>query len=382
MFFTHVTEGATLSRKFLIEALQASLQRLQLQYVDLVVVNRLDGRCPMEEIVRTMHWLVERGLALYWGTSRWSAAHLAEAFSVARQFNCVPPACEQMEYAMGSSRRKCETAMNELYHRLGVGVLSWSVSSLDADPGIAFINRKSIPEYQVFGILGPPEANQAETTTDRPVSVAEANSATAGATGVNGGAGEPSSADTASRTGNAVSRTPELSSADNSAIAADQRKLSGVSMKLSRKSSQMEKKKMSSVERQLLETANLNVERLNDDHRLQVINDRLQIDRLSVDRLSASSALSTPDKSPSASRRRPVDRTLSGASVITGGFDRAGSVCGSEPGKNQSETDASRDRMARFEALCTRLGCDQAQFSIGNAIKYFSSSIANNFSFH
>jgi hypothetical protein len=310
----------------------------------------------MEEIVRTMHWLVERGLALYWGTCRWSAAHLAEAFSVARQFNCVPPACEQMEYSMGCSRKKCETAMNELYHRLGVGVLSWSVSSLDSDPGIQFINRKSIAEYQTSGILGPPEANQSEA--DRPASAADANGTAAGTSA--------GAEDNASRTGN-LSRTPDLSSVDSAAV--DQRKLSGVSMKLSRKSSQIDKKKMSSVERQLLESANLNVERLNED-RLQVIGDRLQVDRLSVDRLSTGSAFSTPDKSPCGSRRRTVDRTLSGTSVVTGGSDRAGSVCGSEPGKIASEADAANaDRQTRFEALCARLGCDQAQFSIGNFIQ-------------
>lgn len=349
-------EGATLSRKFLTEALQASLQRLQLEYVDLVIVNRLDGRCPMEEIVRTMHWLVERGLALYWGTCRWSAAHLAEAFSVARQFNCIPPACEQMEYSMGASRKKCETAMNELYHRLGVGVLSWSVSTLESDPGIQMINRKSISDYQLSGILGPPEANQNEN--DRPASVAEL-------TGSQSAIGLPGE-DTSSRTGN-VPRTPELSSGD--AMASDQRKLSGVSMKLSRKSSQIEKKKMSSVERQLLETANLNVERLNDD-RLQVVSDRLQVDRLSVDRLSASSAFSTPDKSPSNSRRRPVDRTLSGTSVITTGSGRASSVCGFEGGKMLTDLDATADRQARFESLCARLGCDQMQFLIGTFLKF------------
>lgn len=137
------TGGSGLSRKMLTEALEASLRRLQLRYVDIVIINKLDGMCPMEEIVRTMSNLIDRGLCFYWGTSRWSPVHIMEAFSVARQFNCPPPTCEQMEYHM-FTREKMELYMPELYHKLGVGSIIWSPFSLNNDEGISFISKRSL----------------------------------------------------------------------------------------------------------------------------------------------------------------------------------------------------------------------------------------------
>lgn len=131
-----------LSRKFILEALEASLKRLQLKYVDIVLINKLDGMCPMEEIVRTMAHVLDKGLACYWGTSRWSPVHIMEAFTVARQFNCPAPTCEQMEYHM-FAREKMELYMPEMYHKLGVGVVSWSPYSLNNDDGIQLISRRA-----------------------------------------------------------------------------------------------------------------------------------------------------------------------------------------------------------------------------------------------
>ena len=85
-----------LSRKFIVEAVDASLKRLQLSYVDILIVNKLDGMCPMEEIVRGMQHILDKGQAMYWGTSRWSPVHIMEAFTVARQFNLTPPSVEQV----------------------------------------------------------------------------------------------------------------------------------------------------------------------------------------------------------------------------------------------------------------------------------------------
>ena len=90
------TPAAGLSRKFIIEAVEASLARLQLSYIDIVLINKLDGMCPMEEIVRAMQHILDKGKIMYWGTSRWSPVHIMEAFTVARQFNLTPPAVEQV----------------------------------------------------------------------------------------------------------------------------------------------------------------------------------------------------------------------------------------------------------------------------------------------
>uniref|UniRef100_A0A8C1RM15 Voltage-gated potassium channel subunit beta-1 n=1 Tax=Cyprinus carpio TaxID=7962 RepID=A0A8C1RM15_CYPCA len=114
-----------LSRKHIIEGLKGSLQRLQLEYVDVVFANRPDSNTPMEEIVRAMTHIINHGMSMYWGTSRWSAMEIMEAYSVARQFNLIPPVCEQAEYHL-FQRDKVEMQLPELYHKIGVGVVSWS----------------------------------------------------------------------------------------------------------------------------------------------------------------------------------------------------------------------------------------------------------------
>ncbi|XP_024916235.1 voltage-gated potassium channel subunit beta-3 [Cynoglossus semilaevis] len=114
-----------LSRKHIIEGLRGSLCRLQLDYVDVVFANRNDINTPMEEIVRAMTFVIDQGLAIYWGTSRWNAVEIMEAYSVARQFNLIPPVCEQAEYHY-FQREKVELQLPELYHKIGVGAMTWS----------------------------------------------------------------------------------------------------------------------------------------------------------------------------------------------------------------------------------------------------------------
>ena len=141
---THL--GGGLSRKFIIEAVEASLKRLNMKYLDILIIHKLDAMCPMEEIVRTMSYLINRGLIFYWGTSRFAPMHIAEAFAISRQFNCPPPICEQMEYHM-DVRDKMELQMLELFHKAGIGCITWSPISVQNDPGVAFISRRN---YQIF----------------------------------------------------------------------------------------------------------------------------------------------------------------------------------------------------------------------------------------
>ncbi|XP_061566239.1 voltage-gated potassium channel subunit beta-3-like isoform X1 [Cololabis saira] len=114
-----------LSRKHIIEGLRGSLSRLQLDYVDIVFANRSDVNAPMEEIVRAMTFVIDQGLAMYWGTSRWNVVEIMEAYSIARQFNLIPPVCEQAEYHY-FQRDKVELQLPELYHKIGVGAMTWS----------------------------------------------------------------------------------------------------------------------------------------------------------------------------------------------------------------------------------------------------------------
>ncbi|XP_061618982.1 voltage-gated potassium channel subunit beta-2-like isoform X2 [Phyllopteryx taeniolatus] len=114
-----------LSRKHIIEGLRGSLARLKLDYVDIVFANRSDVNSPMEEVVRAMTFVIEQGMAMYWGTSRWNVMEIMEAYSIARQFNLVPPVCEQAEYHF-FQRDKVELHLPELYHKIGVGAMTWS----------------------------------------------------------------------------------------------------------------------------------------------------------------------------------------------------------------------------------------------------------------
>ncbi|XP_043933226.1 voltage-gated potassium channel subunit beta-3 isoform X2 [Protopterus annectens] len=79
----------------------------------------------IEEIVRAMTYVINQGMAMYWGTSRWSSMEIMEAYSVARQFNLIPPVCEQAEYHL-FQRDKVEAQLPELYHKIGIGAMTWS----------------------------------------------------------------------------------------------------------------------------------------------------------------------------------------------------------------------------------------------------------------
>ncbi|KAJ8378122.1 hypothetical protein AAFF_G00248360 [Aldrovandia affinis] len=141
-----------LSRKHIIEGLKGSLQRLQLEYVDVVFANRPDNNTPMEEIVRAMTYVINQGMSMYWGTSRWTAMEIMEAYSVARQFNLIPPVCEQAEYHF-FQRDKVEVQLPELYHKIGVGVVSWSplacgIITGKYENGVPESSRASMKSYQ------------------------------------------------------------------------------------------------------------------------------------------------------------------------------------------------------------------------------------------
>ena len=65
-----------------------------------------------------MNYVISKGWAMYWGTSRWSPVEIMEAYSNCRQFNCVTPIVEQAEYHL-FYRDKPELYMPELYNKIG-----------------------------------------------------------------------------------------------------------------------------------------------------------------------------------------------------------------------------------------------------------------------
>jgi len=114
-----------LSRKHICEGLDASLARLQVDYVDLVFCHRPDVHTPIEETVRAMTHVINQGKAFYWGTSEWSAQELMEAHSIARQEHLIGPSMEQPQYNM-LERERLEKEYVRLYALMGLGTTIWS----------------------------------------------------------------------------------------------------------------------------------------------------------------------------------------------------------------------------------------------------------------
>ncbi|XP_071944186.1 voltage-gated potassium channel subunit beta-2-like isoform X2 [Antedon mediterranea] len=140
-----------LSRKHIIEGLTASLQRLQLSYVDVVLANRPDQNTPMEEIVRAFTYCINNGMAMYWGSSRWSNMEVMEAYSVARQFNLIPPTLEQAEYHF-FNRDKVEKYLPDINRKIGLGTITWSplasgILTGKYDDGIPLGSRAALKGY-------------------------------------------------------------------------------------------------------------------------------------------------------------------------------------------------------------------------------------------
>ncbi|NUV00211.1 alcohol dehydrogenase [Marinitoga sp. 1154] len=114
-----------LSRKHLLEGTWNSLKRLQLDYVDLIFCHRPDPETPIEETVFAMDYIIRNGLAMYWGTSEWSAEQIEAAFEAAKELNCIPPTMEQPQYNM-FVREKVEKEFKTLYEKYGLGLTTWS----------------------------------------------------------------------------------------------------------------------------------------------------------------------------------------------------------------------------------------------------------------
>jgi voltage-dependent potassium channel beta subunit len=143
-----------LSRKHIYEACYQAIERLQCEYLDLYFCHRPDPEVPIEEVVRAMTELIQRGDVLYWGTSEWSAQEIMEAYSAARQYNLIPPTMEQPQYNM-FVRYRFENEYARLYNpeTVGMGTTIWSplASGLltgKYNDGIPDDSRMNLPGYE------------------------------------------------------------------------------------------------------------------------------------------------------------------------------------------------------------------------------------------
>jgi voltage-dependent potassium channel beta subunit len=118
-------EESTLNRKYLLEGIDASLKRFDTDYVDLVYCHRSDSTTPIEETVWAMHNIIERGKALYWGTSEWSAGDILAAIQIADRHHLHKPIVEQPVYNL-FERERFGPEYDSVYEDYGYGSTTWS----------------------------------------------------------------------------------------------------------------------------------------------------------------------------------------------------------------------------------------------------------------
>lgn len=120
-----VNEKNTLNRKRLVEGINDSLKRLDMDYVDLIYCHRPDVTTPIEETVWAMHNIIEWGKALYWGTSEWAASEIIEAIQIAERHHLHKPVVEQPQYNL-FDRKRLEGDYARFYKDYGYGTTTWS----------------------------------------------------------------------------------------------------------------------------------------------------------------------------------------------------------------------------------------------------------------
>jgi voltage-dependent potassium channel beta subunit len=142
----------TLNRKYLSQAIEGSLERFDLEFVDLVFCHRADPETSIEETVWAMSDMVSSGRALYWGTSEWAADEIRAAWEIAERHNLHKPVMEQSQYNI-LERTKVETEYARLYDEIGLGLTIWSplASGLLTGKyidGIPDGSRAALPGYE------------------------------------------------------------------------------------------------------------------------------------------------------------------------------------------------------------------------------------------
>ena len=120
-----INEHHTLNRKRMIEGINGSLQRFQLEYVDIIYCHRPDRTTPIEETVWAMHNIIEWGKAMYWGTSEWSAAEIVSAIEIAERHHLHKPVTEQPVYNL-FERQRFTREYERVYKDYGYGTTTWS----------------------------------------------------------------------------------------------------------------------------------------------------------------------------------------------------------------------------------------------------------------
>ena len=155
----------TLNRKYLMQAIDGSLERLGLDFVDLLFCHRADPHTPIEETVWAMSDIVSSGKALYWGTSEWTPDEIRAAWEIAERHHLHKPVMEQPQYNL-LHRMRVEFEYARLYDDIGLGLTIWSplasgVLSGKYLDGMPDGSRAQLPGYEwLQGMLTDERTNK------------------------------------------------------------------------------------------------------------------------------------------------------------------------------------------------------------------------------
>jgi voltage-dependent potassium channel beta subunit len=139
-------------RKHIIEGVKNSLKNLQLDYCDIVFAHRYDMNTPIEETVRAMNYLIEKGLAFYWATSEWTADQIERAFNIAKERNLIPPICDQAHYNL-LHRDNIDSNYRDLFRFRKYGITSFSPLEFGILTGKYFDDQSKDTERSKMGFL-------------------------------------------------------------------------------------------------------------------------------------------------------------------------------------------------------------------------------------
>lgn len=159
-----VNTSNTLNRKYLLEAIEPSLERLGLEHLDLIYCHRPDPETPVEETVWAMSDIISAGYAHYWGTSEWPADDIRAAYEIAERHHLHKPLMEQPQYNL-FARDKVEEEFSRLYEDIGLGLTTWSplASGLLTGKyidGVPADSRAALDGYEwLRDMVTDPEAN-------------------------------------------------------------------------------------------------------------------------------------------------------------------------------------------------------------------------------
>jgi voltage-dependent potassium channel beta subunit len=154
----------TLNRKYLIQAIDGSLERFGLDFVDLLFCHRPDPETPIEETVWAMSDIIDDRKALYWGTSEWPAEDIRTAWEVADRHHLHKPVVEQPQYNL-FWRERVEKEYAPLYDEIGLGLTTYSplasgLLSGKYSGGIPARSRASLEGYEwLRDVLVDPRVN-------------------------------------------------------------------------------------------------------------------------------------------------------------------------------------------------------------------------------